>query len=100
LTSELVRSVQGNLGELTEEETARKLSELNVIGDVREDSPGVITVRFTPLSAYSPTAVELGKKIRSAASSVSGVQKVTVECSGHMQDELINRLVNGEKKRM
>ena len=54
-------------------------------------------MRFTPLSVYSPTAVDLGRRIKAAAEKVDGVKKVVVECSGHMQDELVNRLVNGEK---
>jgi hypothetical protein len=51
-------------------------------------------VRFQPLSAYSPIAVDTGRSIRAAALSVDGVQAVRVECSGHMLDELVNRLVN------
>jgi hypothetical protein len=83
--------------ELVEEETGRKLGELTIVTEVFEVTPGVIKVRFTPLSVYSPTAVDLGRKIRSAAEGVEGVKKVVVECSGHMQDDLVNKLVNTEK---
>ena len=55
---------------------------------------GSIRVRFQPMSAYSPIAVDIGRTIRNAVLSVDGVQTVKVECSGHMMDELVNRLVN------
>jgi metal-sulfur cluster biosynthetic enzyme len=82
--------------ELIEEETGRKLGELTIVTEVFEVTPGVVKVRFTPLSAYSPTAVDLGKRIRTAVQGVGGVKKVVVESNGHMQDELVNRLVNTE----
>jgi hypothetical protein len=80
---------------VVEEETGRKLGELTVVTEVLEVSPGVIKVRFTPLSAYSPTAVDLGRRIRDETVKVDGVKKGVIECDGHMQDELVNRLVNG-----
>jgi len=94
LTNQLVDRTKESIFELVEEETTRKLGELTVVTEVFEVTPGVIKVRFTPLSAYSPTAVELGRKIRATGEKVEGVKKMVVECNGHMQDELINRLVN------
>ncbi|MGD0637665.1 MAG: hypothetical protein ABSA72_06475 [Nitrososphaerales archaeon] len=82
---------------LVEEETGRKLGELTVVTEVLEVAPGSIKVRFTPLSAYSPTAVDLGRRIRDAAGKVEGVTATVVECDGHMQDELVNSLVNHRK---
>lgn len=93
----LAKSARDVVYELVEEESGRKLGELSVVTEVFEVTPGVVKVRFTPLSAYSPTAVDLGRRVKSAAEKVDGVKKVVVECSGHMQDELVNRLVNGEK---
>lgn len=93
----LTKSAKDAVYELVEEESGRKLGELSVVTEVFEVTPGVVKVRFTPLSAYSPTAVDLGRRIKSAAEKVDGVKKVVVECSGHMQDELVDRLVNGEK---
>jgi metal-sulfur cluster biosynthetic enzyme len=97
MTGELAKAAKETVYELVEDETGRKLGELNTVTEVFEVTPGVIKVRFTPLSAYSPTAVDLGKRIRAAAEGVTGVKKVVVECSGHMQDELVNRLVNVER---
>lgn len=94
LTQELTDNIKERVFELEEEETTRKLGELTVVTEVFEVTPGVIKVRFTPLSAYSPTAVDLGRRIRAAGEKVDGVKKMVVECSGHMQDDLINRLVN------
>jgi metal-sulfur cluster biosynthetic enzyme len=94
--SELSKRVTERLNEIVDEETKRKLGELNVITEVTEMATGSIRIRFQPLSAYSPIAVDTGRSIREAAISVDGVQAVRVECSGHMMDELVNRLVNQE----
>ncbi len=98
MSEDLGTAAKGAIYGLVEEETGRKLGELTVVTEVAEVTPGVIKVRFTPLSAYSPTAVDLGKRIRDAAGKVQGVTKVVVECDGHMQDDLVNTLVNGLKE--
>ncbi len=90
--------VQEKLKELVEEETGRKFGELNIITEVTQVSEGQLVVKYRPLSAYSPTAVHTGRQIRFAAVEVEGVAKVSVECGGHMLDELVNRLVNREEK--
>ena len=97
MPSELSRRVGERLSELVDEETNRKFGELNIVTDVSETNTGSINVRFQPLSAYSPIAVDIGRSIRAATLSVDGVQVVRVECSGHMMDELVNRLVNQEQ---
>ncbi|MDG6909171.1 MAG: hypothetical protein JRM74_00685 [Nitrososphaerota archaeon] len=94
MPSELSRRVEGKLNELIDEETKRKFGELNIVTDVSEMATGSIRVRFQPLSAYSPIAVDIGRSIRTAALSVDGVLTVKIECSGHMMDELVDRLVN------
>ena len=96
--SELSKRVTLRLNEVVDEETRRKLGELNVITEVIEMATGSIRIRFQPLSAYSPIAVDTGRSLREAAMSVDGVQTVRVECSGHMMDELVNRLVNQEEE--
>jgi metal-sulfur cluster biosynthetic enzyme len=92
--SDLVKRVSERLGEIVDEETTRKLAELNVVTEVSETGPGVVRVRFQPLSAYSPLAVDIGRNIRAAALSVDGVNTVRVECNGHMMDDLVNKMVN------
>jgi len=99
LASELSKRVTERLDELVDEETRRKFGELNIVTEVSEMTSGSIRVRFRPLSAYSPIAVDTGRNIREAALSVDGVQAVRVECAGHMMDELVNRLVNQEELR-
>ncbi len=96
MTSELSKAVAARLDEVVDEETQRKLGELNVVTEVSEMATGSIRVKFQPLSAYSPIAVDTGRSIRAAVLSVEGVQAVRVECAGHMMDELVNRLVNEE----
>ena len=85
------------MNELVDEETKRRFGELNIVTDVSEMATGSIRVRFQPLSAYSPIAVDTGRSIRKAVLAVGGVQAVRVECSGHMMDDLVNRLVNNEE---
>ncbi len=94
MPSELSKRVTERLGDVVDEETKRKLGELNIVTEVSEMATGSIRIRFQPLSAYSPIAVDTGRSIREAALSVEGVQAVRVECAGHMMDELVNRLVN------
>jgi metal-sulfur cluster biosynthetic enzyme len=96
LPSGLSKQVAEKLDELVDEETKRKFGELNIVNEVAETTTGSIRIRFQPLSAYSPTAVDTGRSIRQAALSVEGVLTVRVDCSGHMMDDLVNRLVNQE----
>jgi metal-sulfur cluster biosynthetic enzyme len=93
---DLKKRVSDRLGDLVDEESTRKLSELNIITDVSEVEAGSMKVRFQPLSACSPLAVSTGRMIREAALGVEGVKSVRVECGGHMMDELVNRIVNQE----
>jgi len=95
--SELEKRVAERLNDIVDEETKRKFSELNIVTDVSEVSIGSVRVRFQPLSAYSPLAVDTGKNIRDAALAVEGVKAVRVECGGHMMDELVNRIVNRDE---
>lgn len=94
MPSELSKRVTERLNEIIDEETKRRLGELNIVTEVSEMATGSVKVKFQPLSAYSPTAVNTGRSIREAALSVDGVKTVRVECSGHMMDDLVNRLVN------
>ncbi len=98
MDSATIARVQEKLDGLVEEETGRKLGELNLVTEVSVAPDGAVFVRFRPLSPYSPTAVSTGRKIRAAVLE-AGATAVNVECSGHMLDELVNRLVNGEKEK-
>ncbi len=99
MEKDLTKRVGERLDELVDEETKRKFGELNIVTDVSETTGGSLRIRFQPLSAYSPLAVDIGKSIRDAALSVDGVKAVRVECGGHMMDELVNRIVNNEELR-
>jgi len=90
----LSKAVVARLNDLVDEETKRKFGELNIVTDVSEMATGSIRVKFQPLSAYSPTAVDTGRSIKNAVLSIDGVRVVRVECSGHMMDDLVNKLVN------
>ncbi len=91
------KAVVARLNDLVDEETKRKFGELNIVTDVSEMATGSIRVKFQPLSAYSPTAVDTGRSIKKAALSIDGVRAVRVECSGHMMDDLVNKLVNEDE---
>lgn len=97
VASDLAKRVTERLNEVVDEETKRKLGELNIVIEVTEMATGSVRVKFQTLSAYSPDAVDVGRSIREAALSVEGVKAVRVECTGHMMDELVNRLVNQEE---
>ncbi len=97
METELTKKVTSSLNELVDEETMRRFGELNLVTEVSELN-GAVNIKFQPLSAYSPLAVDIGREIRKAALSVDGVKEVRVECGGHMMDELVNRLVNGDAR--
>ena len=97
MDSDLEKRVSERLRDIVDEETSRKFSELNIVTDVSEVAVGSVRIRFQPLSAYSPLAVDTGKSIRDAALAVKGVKTVRVECGGHMMDELVNRIVNKDE---
>ena len=97
MSDDLTRSVTDRLNELVDEETGRKFGELNIINEVSAMESGSVRVKFQPLSAYSPLAVDIGRNIRDAALTVEGVKEVRVECGGHMMDELVNRIVNKDE---
>lgn len=99
MESDLTKKVSEALNGVVDQETERKFGELNIITEVSETGDGSVRVRFQPLSAYSPVAVDTGRSIREAALSVEGVKAVRVECGGHMMDDLVNRLVNKEDSR-
>ena len=99
MENELAKRVSERLDELVDEETTRRFGELNIVTDVSEAPVGSVRIRFRTLSAYSPTAVDIGKSIRDAAMAVDGVKSVRVECGGHMMDELVDRIVNGEGRK-
>ena len=94
MDSDLTKRVSERLNDIVDEETNRKLGELNIVTEVSESAPGSLRVRFQPLSAYSPLAVDIGRAIRDAALSIDGVKTVRVECNGHMMDDLVNKIVN------
>jgi metal-sulfur cluster biosynthetic enzyme len=94
LDTDLSRKVTEKINAIVDLETMRKLGELNIVTDVSEMANGSVSVRFQPLSPYSPLAVDIGRSIRDAVLSVEGVKAVRVECAGHMMDDLVNRIVN------
>jgi metal-sulfur cluster biosynthetic enzyme len=96
LDSDLSKRVTETLSDLVDEETLRRFGELNLVTEVTEMASGSVRIKFQPLSPYSPLAVNIGRSIRDKAMSVEGVKAVRVECSGHMMDDLVNRLVNKE----
>ena len=99
MESELTKKVAATLNELVDEETSRKFGDLNIVTEVSEMAGGAVRIKFQPLSAYSPLAVNIGRSIREKALSVDGVKVARVECSGHMMDDLVNKLVNKEDAR-
>lgn len=97
MDKDLEKRVSDRLKDVVDLETTRKFGELNIVTDVSEIGPGSVRVKFQPLSAYSPLAVDTGRSIRDAALAVEGVKTVRVECGGHMMDELVDRIVNKDE---
>ena len=69
-------------------------AEMQMITNVKEDEPGVVTVEFIPTSPFCPIAFKLASDLKKAAEKVSGVKKALVYCRGHAMEQQINEMTN------
>jgi ATP-binding protein involved in chromosome partitioning len=86
--------VRQEVGKVEDPETGQTFEEMQMIQNVKETSPGIVTVEFVPTSPFCPIAFKLASDIRDAAKSVPGVQKAVVFCRGHALEQQINEMTN------
>jgi metal-sulfur cluster biosynthetic enzyme len=94
LLTDLEKRVRSAVEQVPDPETGLTFGQMNMITEVKETEPGVISINFVPSSPFCPIAFKLAMDIKNAASKVQGVKKATVYCKGHIMEEAINRMVN------
>jgi len=94
LLTDLEKRVRLAVEQVPDPETGLTFGQMNMITEVKETEPGVISINFVPSSPFCPIAFKLAMDIKNAALKVQGVKKATVYCRGHTMEEAINRMVN------
>jgi metal-sulfur cluster biosynthetic enzyme len=92
--TELENKVREEVGKVQDPETGMSFAEMQMITNVKEDEPGVVTVEFIPTSPFCPIAFKLASDLKKAAEKVSGVKKALVYCRGHAMEQQINEMTN------
>ena len=92
--TELEDKVREEVGKVQDPETGMSFAEMQMITNVKEESPGVIKVEFVPTSPFCPIAFKLANDIKNAAKKVPSVTKALVYCRGHMMEQQINEMTN------
>ena len=92
--TELENKVREEVGKVQDPETGMSFAEMQMITNVKEDDPGVVTVEFIPTSPFCPIAFKLASDLKKAAEKVSGVKKALVYCRGHAMEQQINEMTN------
>src|SRR3972149_8052385 len=92
--TELEDKVREEVGKVQDPETGMSFAEMQMITNVKEESPGVVKVEFVPTSPFCPIAFKLATDIKNAAKKVPGVTNALVYCRGHMMEQQINEMTN------
>lgn len=94
--TEIEDKVRAAVGQVEDPETGMTFADMEMITNVKEESPGVVKIEFVPSSPFCPIAFKLATDIKSAALKVSGVNKALVYCRGHQMEQRINEMTNKE----
>jgi metal-sulfur cluster biosynthetic enzyme len=87
-------SVRGVVNAIVDPETGMSLREMRMIKELKENEPGIVTIRFKPSSPFCPIALKIAIDIKNAAASVKGVRRALVYCRDHIMESAINKAVN------
>jgi len=86
--------VRGVINTIVDPETGMTLGEMRMIKELKENEPGIVTIRFKPSSPFCPIALKIAIDIKNAAASVKGVRRALVYCRDHIMESAINKTVN------
>jgi metal-sulfur cluster biosynthetic enzyme len=86
--------VRGVVNAIVDPETGMTLGEMRMIKELKENEPGIVTIRFKPSSPFCPIALKIALDIKNAAVSVKGVRRALVYCRDHIMESAINKTVN------
>ena len=92
--TDLEDKVREEVGKVVDPETGMTFAEMQMITNVKEETPGVVKVEFIPTSPFCPIAFKLAGDIKNAAQKVHGVTKALVYCRGHVMEKQINEMTN------
>jgi metal-sulfur cluster biosynthetic enzyme len=92
--TELEERVREEVGNVRDPETGMTFAEMQMIANIKEESPGIVKVEFIPTSPFCPIAFKLATDIKNAAKRVPGVTKALVYCRGHLMEQQINEMTN------
>jgi len=90
----LADRVRDTISAIVDPETGMSLGEMRMIKELKEDEPGIVTIKFKPSSPFCPIALKISLDIKNAATSVEGVRRAFVYCLGHIMESAINKTVN------
>lgn len=96
--TELEDKVRSSVGQVVDPETGMTFADMEMITNVKEESPGVVKVEFVPSSPFCPIAFKLAADIKAAALKVPGVNKALVYCRGHQMEQQINDMTNKDQQ--
>lgn len=86
--------VRGVINAIVDPETGMTLGEMRMIKELKENEPGIVTIRFKPSSPFCPIALKIALDIKNTAASVKGVRRALVYCRDHIMESAINKTVN------
>jgi metal-sulfur cluster biosynthetic enzyme len=97
--TEIEDKVRASVGQVVDPETGMTFADMEMITNVKEESPGVVKVEFVPSSPFCPIAFKLATDIKGAALKVPGVKKAMVYCRGHQMEQQINEMTNKDQQK-
>ena len=86
--------VKNEVEKIIDPETGLTFGQMQLITNVKEQSPGIVKIDFVPTSPFCPIAFKFAMDVKNAALKVAGVKKALVYCRGHMMEQQINETVN------
>jgi len=94
--TEIEDKVKNEVEKIIDPETGLTFGQMQLITNVKEQSPGVVKIDFVPTSPFCPIAFRFAQDIKTTAQKVTGIKKALVYVHGHNMEEAINQTVNQE----
>lgn len=88
--------VKGEVEKIIDPETGLTFGQMQLITNVKEQSPGIVKIDFVPTSPFCPIAYKFAQDIKTTAQKVAGIKKALVYVHGHNMEEAINQAINRE----
>ncbi len=88
--------VINELKKIIDPEVGMNIVEMGLVKniEVKEDT---VSLTFTPSSPFCPLGVQLAFAIKERLKNMKGIKKVDIKVEGHVQQEMINKMLKEEK---